>query len=220
MPRMVFFDIEGTLVSNNTWKAIISHPDVAQWRVRRAYAEVLPAWLLARVRLIDDVRFRHFWVMAMAKLFYGWTQTKVDEFSNWISNHVEYHADVVEKLRQHKRDGDTVVLVSGIFEDSAKQFAVHLGADDGIGTKLAFEQGICTGKIASACCAGAHKLDFIRAYLQHKDTQANMQECYAYADSFSDAAMLSAVGHPVATYPEAELRTLAINRGWTVFPTS
>jgi HAD superfamily hydrolase (TIGR01490 family) len=218
VPRMVFFDIEGTLVSNNTWKAIISHPDVARWRVRRAYAEVIPIWLLARIRLIDDIKFRQLWVASMAKLFYGWTQTKVDELSKWISSHVEYHADVVEKLRQHKRDGDTVVLVSGIFEDSAKQFAAHLGADDGIGTKLGFEQGICTGKIIGACCAGTSKLDFIRTYLQ--GTATNMSDCYAYADSFSDAAMLSAVGYPIATYPEDELRTLAINRGWTVFPTS
>jgi HAD superfamily hydrolase (TIGR01490 family) len=218
VPRMVFFDIEGTLVSNNTWKAVMSHPDVARWRIRRAYAEVIPIWLLARVRLIDDIKFRDFWVASMAKLFYGWTQTKVSEFSVWVSKHVEYHADVVEKLNQHKREGDTVVLVSGIFEDSAKQFAAHLGADDGIGTKLAFEKGICTGKIVGASCAGARKLDFIQTYMQGKGTLTDMADCYAYGDSFSDAAMLSAVGHPVATYPENQLRALAVHRGWTVFP--
>jgi alcohol-forming fatty acyl-CoA reductase len=218
LPRIVFFDIEGTLVSNNTWKTVIAHPEVAKGRVRRAYAEVVPAWLLMRVRLLDDTNFRHKWVTSMAKLFNGWTTPQVNDLFKWVAEHVEYHADVVEKLRQHKRDGDKVILVSGIFEEGAKHFAAYLGADDGIGTRLAFEQGVCKGRIIGESCAGGRKLDFIRAYLQRSDMAHTLAEAYAYADSYSDEPMLAAVGHPVATYPEAALRTLAVHRGWTVFP--
>ena len=67
---MVFFDIEGTLVSNNTWKTLTSHPDIGQRRIRLAYAEVLPAWLLTKAKLLDDTRFRHYWVVAMANTAY------------------------------------------------------------------------------------------------------------------------------------------------------
>ncbi|MFN8373493.1 MAG: HAD-IB family hydrolase [Anaerolineae bacterium] len=215
---MVFFDIEGTLVSNNTWKTMRSHPDVVQGRIRRAYAEVLPAWLLTKAKLLDDTQFRHYWVMAMAKLFGGWSQEQVIALFAWVASHVEYHQDVVEKLQQHKANGDAVVLVSGIFEDGALQFARYLGADDGIGTKLAYQTGICTGKITGQSCAGSRKLDFIQGYMRSKNSAPDLAGSYAYADSYSDAPMLSAVGNPVATYPEERLRELALTRGWTIFP--
>jgi HAD superfamily hydrolase (TIGR01490 family) len=215
---MVFFDIEGTLVSNNTWKTVIAHPEVAQGRVRRAYAEVVPPWLLARVRLLNDTTFRHKWVVSMAKLFNGWTSIQLNDLFLWVAQHVEYHQDVVEKLRQHKRDGQTVILVSGIFEEGAKQIAAHLGADDGIGTRLGFAQGVCTGEITGESCAGGRKLDFIRAYLQRHGRTDDLAEAYAYADSYSDIPMLAAVGYATATYPEDDLRSEALQRGWTIFP--
>jgi phosphoserine phosphatase len=41
-----------------------------------------------------------------------------------------------------------------------------------------------------------------------------------YADSYSDVPMLSAVAHPVATYPDDQLRAYAQQRQWEIFPQS
>ncbi|NWF68754.1 MAG: HAD-IB family hydrolase [Chloroflexi bacterium] len=215
MQRIVFFDVEGTLVSNNTWRTLIKHPQLGRWRVRRAFVEGTLWWLLGRARVIDDTRFRHLWVMAMARLFAGWDTARIRALFTWVANNVDYRQDVVERLKQHKRDGDQVVLVSGVFDEGVKAFAKHLGADEGLGTGLAYVNGLCVGRISGASCAGERKLDFIQAYLR-ANGGAELSESYAYADSYSDAAMLGAVGHPVATYPEDELRALALKRGWTV----
>ena len=44
----------------------------------------------------------------------------------------------------------------------------------------------------------------------------NLRDSYAYSDSFFDAPLLAAVGHPVAVNPDPRLTVLAAVRGWPV----
>ena len=41
---------------------------------------------------------------------------------------------------------------------------------------------------------------------------------HGYADSYSDVPMLTAVGSPVATYPDDQLRAHALTQGWAILP--
>ena len=45
---------------------------------------------------------------------------------------------------------------------------------------------------------------------------STFEASYAYTDSYTDAPMLEAVGHPVAVNPDRVLARLARERGWEV----
>jgi hypothetical protein len=44
----------------------------------------------------------------------------------------------------------------------------------------------------------------------------DLDECFAYSDSYTDLPMLNAVGNPRAVNPDSDLRAVAIERNWAV----
>ena len=44
----------------------------------------------------------------------------------------------------------------------------------------------------------------------------DLDDCFAYSDSYSDVPMLSVVGHPAAVNPDAKLARLAHTYSWPV----
>jgi phosphoserine phosphatase len=65
-----------------------------------------------------------------------------------------------------------------------------------------------------ALLAGPNKSQWIRDYAaQHA---LNLENCWAYADSFSDLPMLSMVGRPCAVNPDFKLRAAARDFDWPV----
>jgi len=55
-------------------------------------------------------------------------------------------------------------------------------------------------------------------YLIDQGIKINFEDSYAYADSQTDLHLLEMVGHPVAVYPEEDLRHTADQRGWQIVP--
>ena len=58
------------------------------------------------------------------------------------------------------------------------------------------------------------KLEAVRSWA--RDRGIDLQDCYAYSDSFYDVPLLSAVGHPTAVNPDPRLAVLAAARRWPV----
>jgi phosphoserine phosphatase len=74
--------------------------------------------------------------------------------------------------------------------------------------------GRFTGGIVGEPCYGAGKRIWgERIAAEHG---APMRDCTFYTDSFSDLALLEAVGHPVAVNPDVRLRRRAHERGWPI----
>ncbi|MGE0325880.1 MAG: HAD family hydrolase, partial [Polyangiaceae bacterium] len=91
----------------------------------------------------------------------------------------------------------------------------HLGATDVIANRLEIKDGIATGKLLKPVVAGPEKARLIREHARAKGH--DLDECYAYSDSYSDVPMLSVVGHPAAVNPDARLRLLAKAYSWPSF---
>jgi phosphoserine phosphatase len=75
-----------------------------------------------------------------------------------------------------------------------------------------------TGRSSGPSCIGDNKVSLTQAYLKHHGIKIDYDTSYAYADSISDLHLLEMVGNPVATYPDEQLRTLAQERNWQIFP--
>jgi alcohol-forming fatty acyl-CoA reductase len=215
--RIAFFDIDGTLITESIWDYFLRQPEIAP-RKRGVYARFLPTFAARKLGIIAEPRFREAWVQQMARLMHGWSRQRVDALFDRIVfdefGDQRFRQDSTSQLRQHIADGARVVLVSGMFDGFSSRFARLLGAEAGIGTILGFRGDTCTGVIVGRGCAGDEKPGFMRRYLASDD----LSTVHGYADSFSDVPMLTAVGHPVATYPDEQLRAHALAQGWAILP--
>jgi HAD superfamily hydrolase (TIGR01490 family) len=216
MNTVAFFDIDGTLITDSIWDYYLQQPEIAPAK-RGAYARFLPVFARRKLGLIAEAGFREAWVKEMARIMRGWERPRVEALFDRIIYEQfgdRFRKDVASHVSQHMSKGDRVILVSGMFDGFAARFANMLGVEAGIGTVLDFDGETCTGKIAGRGCAGVEKPAFMRRYLGQDD----LSETVGYADSYSDVPMLSAVAHPIATYPDEQLRAHAVSQNWDIFP--
>lgn len=117
-------------------------------------------------------------------------------------------------IDESRRAGCRQVLLSGALDFTMRPLARYLGVDDLIANSLEFQDGYATGKLKKPFVAGATKADIMRAYA--KTHGVNLDESWAYTDSFSDYPMLAVVGHPTACNPDFRLMRLARSYDWPV----
>ncbi len=219
--RAAFFDIDGTLTTGGeAWEPLLKSPDVPFLRKRWTFVSGVPHYLLSKTGLVSQAGFRDRWVRLMAWQMTGWREEQVHALcARIVEDHLAAHLrpDVVDILHQHTAAGQPVLLVSTMFEEIVSGLAHRLGADAGLGSRLELRDGRCTGKIIGPTCSGERKIDFARHYLAEHFPAVSLADSAAYADSQSDAPLLSSVGYPVAVYPDEALQALAAGRGWRIY---
>jgi fatty acyl-CoA reductase len=132
--------------------------------------------------------------------------------------------EAMERVAWHKRQGHTIVLMSGTLEPLAREGGQALEivlSERGIhpavricATRLEEKGGRWTGKVLGEAMFGEAKERSARRIAE--ELKLDLGLCYAYGDSASDRWLLGAVGRPVAVNPDEELSRLARNRNWTV----
>jgi putative phosphoserine phosphatase/1-acylglycerol-3-phosphate O-acyltransferase len=71
-------------------------------------------------------------------------------------------------VEAHVRKGHTVVIVSSATQYQVEPAAAELGIEHVLCTRLAVEDGIVTGELATPMCYGAGKLDAARRFAREK----------------------------------------------------
>lgn len=221
MSHTAFFDVAGTIVAGNPWTYVFDHASVNRRRVNLAYVPTTFWWTLKKLRVIDDTRFRHHWLWSVAGVFRGWRREQLQTlFADALAVSRaagDFFNDTAERITWHKEQGHHVVLISGMFDLYIDEYVRAVGADAGIGSVLGFDaNGVCTGRIAGDTIGGETKLHAMQRYLAHEELSTDPQTHYAYADSYSDVPMLSAVAQPCAVHPEPELAEFAKAHGWPI----
>lgn len=218
---IVFSDVGGTVFIGAPWLHLRKHPTWNKTRGNIEYLKFLPMYIASKIGIISETTMRQRWLAGMASILKGMSRDDLRKmYSETIDEQLQtvLRSDVVARLQQHKANGDTVILVSGIFTDLVELIAENIGIDGAIGTTMEYEAGIATGKIIGIPCVGAQKINYIKEYVQANHPNTRLEDCYGYADSYSDRALLSAVGHGVATYPDDEMRQVALTSGWEIIP--
>ena len=211
-----FFDVDGTLTHTTTIEPLLWY--------QRAH---LPRWLFVPWAALLAVQVPEYWLLDKWSrgrfnivFFRRYRGLPVDEVCRW---HRETFAQnlqrrvfpaALECLRDHRRQGHRVVLVTGGLDCVVQPLADFVGADDLIAMRLGAEGGAFTGELTGPPIAGEQKAVLVRGYAQLHGI--DLAESFAYADSKSDIPMLECVGHPAAVRPDRRLRDLAGARGWRV----
>jgi HAD superfamily hydrolase (TIGR01490 family) len=221
MSYVVFSDVGGTVIEGTPWNIIRKHPSYNKTRGQIELLRFLPTYALSKFKILNESGMRKEWLARMAASFTGLSRETIfkmyrDSIEGDFQNVLR--RDVVAQLQEHKKQGATVILVSGIFTDLVQLLAEHIGIDGAIGTRVEYRNDIATGRLSGEPCVGANKIDYIQQYMKTNHPDIDMQDCYGYADSYSDRVLLSAVGHGIATYPDDAMRQVAESNGWETFP--
>ena len=111
-------------------------------------------------------------------------------------------------------------MVSGAFQPFLREVCNLLGINHTVGTALEEVNDCYTGKLASLFCHGDDRVPLIISFIEANGFDVDLPASYAYGDRVHDIPVLEMVGHPVVVYPDNELLTYAIERGWTVIGAS
>jgi len=211
-----FFDVDGTLVSTN-----LLHPTVFYLANHTSPLRSLGALAraarrgphMALAEWFDRRRFNELLFAAYQGISRDRLLCLADEAFDRVLRSAVFPGarDLVQRSRS---EGHEVVLVSGTLDFLMERLAKHLGATGIIGNRLEFQDGYATGRLERPIVAGPEKARLLRAWA--RDHGHELDECFAYSDSYSDVPMLSVVGHPCAVNPDLRLLKLARTYSWPV----
>jgi HAD superfamily hydrolase (TIGR01490 family) len=211
-----YFDVDGTLVTTNlvhpTLFYLQNQPTPLHTVAKLGRALLKAPWMaLAEMkdrRLFNEMLFSSFEGMSEDRLLLLAEET--------------FEKVMKPKLYKGARDlvqtsldkGHEVILVSGALDFLMAFLKDHLGATGVIANRLAIKDRFATGKLLRPVVAGPEKARLIREHARANGQ--DLDECFAYSDSYSDVPMLSVVGHPAAVNPDRKLTQLAEAYHWPI----
>ena len=211
-----FFDLDKTIIAKSSTLAFIRPLRKAGFLKRRtmlraAVAQAVYRMMGADQKQLDKVRDQ---LVGLSK---GWKVARIRQLVQEAVDEVIsplVYAEALVLMDEHRREGREVVIVSISPEEVVRPLARHLGVDHVIATRSTVdEEGRYAGELAFYA-TGPGKAEAIGELARQWDLE--LEECFAYSDSFTDLPMLESVGHPVAVNPDKELKELAQERSWPV----
>lgn len=215
-----YFDVDGTLVKTN-----LIHPTlfylVNQSTPMATLRKLGSAFVRAPQMALAELRDRRLFNELLFSAYRGVSEDRLEVLSDEVYEKVlrpALYPHARDLIAQAKRAGHRIVLVSGALECVLRHLAADLGADDVVGNRLEMKDRIATGKMLRPIVAGPTKAQILKDHA--KAHGFDLDDCFAYSDSYSDVPMLSVVGHPAAVNPDSRLRLLAEAYGWPLFELS
>lgn len=212
-----YFDVDGTLVSTNVVHPTLYYltnqatPLATLRHLGRAVVQA-PAMIMAEFadrRLFNELLYG---------VYEGMSEDRILVLAEEIFEDVMKPSifSGARGLVERSRDGGKkVVFISGALDFIVDRLAEHLGADEVIANRLEMKNGYATGKLLQPVVAGPEKARLIRDHARQGGH--DLDDCFAFSDSYSDVPMLSVVGHPAAVNPDARLKLLAKAYRWPSF---
>lgn len=121
---------------------------------------------------------------------------------------------VVDHFNALRATGTPLVLVSSSPGLVIEPLRIYLSCADALTTKVVVNRGRLVGVGSGPPCYGEGKLFWAEEWAARYGLA--MSEAVAYADNWSDRALLDRVGRGVVVHPGKRLARLARERGWDV----
>jgi HAD superfamily hydrolase (TIGR01490 family) len=124
----------------------------------------------------------------------------------------------LDLLKQHQDAGDLIAIITATNRFVTAPIAKALGVTNLIAAEPEItSDGEVTGKLRGIPTSGPGKVIHTHEWLAAQGkTLQQFSRSYFYSDSQNDIPLLSVVTHPVATNPNALLKTHAQAHGWPI----
>jgi phosphoserine phosphatase len=173
-------------------------------------AAIMPAYILAKGGLIDWQAWGQKLMVESLGYIRNADEAKVQQVAEWIVEHdfwKKRRADVIERLIKHREAGAQVYIASSVVEPFIEPFAKRIGAQV-LGTPTEIVNGKL--RMVGELKASEKKIEQVLSRLAVDRVDV------AYGDTIMDVPMLEHADHPVAVYPDAKLKVVALERGWEI----
>ena len=125
------------------------------------------------------------------------------------------YVEARELIERHKQQGHLVCIATSTGRDIVEPLADRLGVDRLIATEYEEDaEGVFTGNMIGKWLWGPDKAEAVTAFAEREGI--DLDESYAYSDSYYDRHLLEIVGYPRVVNPDALLRGYAVRKGWPV----
>jgi len=209
---IVVSDMMGTLTTGSPFLGLVDWVKHNQSKLRASFymASITPSYWLAKNGLIDwQVWGQKLMVDSLAYIKDA-NPEKLRHASEWVvENNLwkKRREDVVARLVKHRENGAQVYIASSAVEPFIEPFAKRIGAQ-AIGTPVEIVNGRV--RMVAELMANEKKIEQVLSRLGVDRVDV------AYGDTILDIPLLENSDHPVAVYPEAKLKIIALERGWEV----
>ncbi len=216
MQTAAFFRIEGTLTERSALAA-------AAWITSNAQGVGERVARLGNVALAAPLRFLGEMQTGAAATRVTWMGVRGMTEDRLILLGEEYYEkylkdDVLDVgkdlLKQAKKQGRCVVLISDNVDWVVAPLAEQLGADDLICNRFEIRKGKATGRLEDPVIGGNVAGQWARSFASEHGI--DLDASWAYGASAADSLLLSAIGQPCAVNPDWQLRRLAKDHDWPV----
>ena len=212
MQRLVFFDLDGTLIDDPS-----SEKSYIFWLITRRHIglrqiikalKFLAKWI-GKLKYIAFVRNKAY----LHGLPIKQTVQQAQQFTKkkLLSR---LRQRIIARLKQHKADGDVVILLTGAPKFIADVFAQKLGILDVRATECSSHDDCFDELPPLQHPFGQEKVTVAQKVCA--EYQADIHDSVAYGNSIHDAALLRKVGKAIAVTPDRKLRRVAQQEGWEI----
>ncbi len=137
----------------------------------------------------------------------------LDKFlHDWVEPIVLPEAEAL--VEQHRQRGDTLVIITATNTIVTAPIAQRLGVGTLIGCEAELIDGRYSGQPIGTPSFREGKVKRLHTWLE--DTGHSLGGAHFYSDSHNDLPLLERVDNPVAVDPDAQLRAIALERGWRI----
>ncbi len=209
---IVVSDMMGTLTTGSPFLGLVDWVKHNQSKLRANWylASIAPSYLLAKNGIIDWQDWGQKLMIESLNYIKNANPETVKHASEWTVEHNLWRKrreDVVARLVQHREDGAKVYIASSVVEPFIEPFAQRIGAET-IGTPVKIENGRL--QMVSELMKDEKKIEQVLSRLAVDRVDV------AYGDTILDIPLLEHADHPVAVYPDAKLKQIALDKGWEI----
>ena len=167
--------------------------------------------------LVGETRPSMILTRQAARFARGWRRDQVrdagKQAAEVLAGAVQPFAHAI--IDDHRAAGRRLVLATTTPDDMIRPLAERLGFDDVVATRYGVDgDGRYDGTIDGEFVWGRGKLQAVRDWAGREGV--DLDASWAYSDSYYDAPLLAADGHPVVVNPDPRMLALAVVRRWPV----
>ena len=212
-PAAAFIDVDGTLLAQTT-TFLFARILRRRGLLRRSFVlRAIYHGLQHRFGRLDYGKLVNFGLKSIANIpVVELERIAYDNFAEFVKPRL--YEGVVAHFNALRKSGTKLVLVSSSPGLVIEPLAVYLGCESTLTTPVLIRQGRLVGIGTGPACYGEGKRHYADQWAAERGI--SMDETAAYADNWSDRALLERVGRAVVVRPRGKLNRLAQSRGWDI----
>ncbi len=216
MKTAAFFRVEGTLlprpaITTAAWLAANAQ-GIGERLARLGNVALAAPFAIAGELAAGDAAARVTW-MGIRNMTEDRLVVLCEEF---FEKYVEDDLEEVglDLLKQAKKQGRRVVLISDNIDLVIQPLADKLGADDVICNRLEIRNSKATGRLEDPVLGGGVAGQWARGFAS--EVGIDLEQSFVYGATAADSLLMSAIGQPCAVNPDRRLRRIAKAHDWPV----